>query len=229
MNATTRLLETERKLEAEVAAEEMANPREPKGWPAALIFFHLAQWRGRLRRALTDVNEGRPYTLAVRGNIDELNDAELPEGAGLSLEMTSARSAQELAALIEVSEALGERPFEWSVTTTTGEALMRNSYLHPRTHLAAFYRENGEPDRANALVEETVVELRDASASPVLLGAAVYNLACTRVAQGRREDALSLLEQALPMRPDLAASAAADPDLAAVANEPRFKALISAG
>ena len=227
MNSATRLLESERKLESDFVSEQMDDPREPKGWPAALIFFHIAQWRARLRSALTDVNGGRPYTLAARGNIDELNDAELPEGAGLSLEMTSARSAQELAALIEVSEALGERPFEWSVTTTTGEALIRNSYLHPRTHLAAFYRENGEADRADALVEETVAELRDASASPVLLGAALYNLACVRVAQGRHEDALSLLEQALPMRPDLAASAPADRDLSRLVNEPRFKVLIS--
>jgi tetratricopeptide (TPR) repeat protein len=224
VNQATSLLRIEQELERAFVAEELARRREAKGWTAALIMFHIAQWRGRLRRGLTDLRDGRPYT-PPPANINEFNDSELPLGAGVSLEEASAAAGAALAALIELSEEVGDRPFKWSVTSTSTEALTRNSYLHPRNHLAAYYRENGEQERARRLVEETASDLRDGAASPLLLGAALYNLAGVRVAQGRSDEALSLLEEVAPVRPDLAAAAAGDADLAPLRGEARLRAI----
>ncbi len=69
--------------------------------------------------------------------------------------------------------------------------------------------------------------MRDVSAPPLALGAVLYNLAGVRAAQGRSDDAIELLKEALPMRPDMKAGASTDPDLAPLRDDARFKELIS--
>jgi len=219
------LLEIERELEGSFVAEEAALDREPKGWPAALIMFHIAQWRGRLKDGLTDFDAGRPRTPPPT-NIDELNDQELPAGRGLTLEETSARANAELEALIRLSSKVGDQPFEWHLARTTGDAIVRNSYFHPRLHIGEYWHENGANDRAHTLIESTVEELRELWPSPLILGAGLYNLACVRAGENRREEALDLLEEAAPMRPDLCAAAARESDLAGLRGEARFQAIV---
>jgi hypothetical protein len=209
--------------ERSFVADARANETAPKGWPAALLMFHIAQWRGRMRQAFNDVRDGRTQTLPPK-NTDEFNDRELPEGAGVSLDVAAGRAASELTSIIDLYEALGERPFAWNVARTTTEAVLRGSYIHPRNHLYAYLVENGLTDRAHRVVEDSVDELRAAAAPPSIVGTAVYNLAVVRVAQGRIDDALSLLEQAIPMRPDLATQATNDADLAPLRGLERFRA-----
>jgi hypothetical protein len=221
------LLEIERDLERSFAADEAAIAREPKGWPPALILFHCAQWRARLRDALVEFEAGREY--AHPGNVDEINDRELPQGDGVALSTAAARSDALLGDLIALSSRLASRYFQWSLTRTCGDAIVRNSYFHPRVHLAAYWQENGEDRRAHQLMENTVGELRELWPAPIILGAGLYNLATVRVAQDRADEALDLLEEAGPMRPDILAQAAGDPDLAALRGNARFQALTTQG
>jgi hypothetical protein len=46
------------------------------------------------------------------------------------------------------------------------------------------------------------------------------------VAEGRTDDALALLQEALPMRPDARLVAATDADFAPLRDDARFKALV---
>lgn len=58
MSDLSRLLAGERELERRVAAD--ANPDQAvNGWTAALMFFHVAQWRSRLLSALADHAQGK--------------------------------------------------------------------------------------------------------------------------------------------------------------------------
>jgi hypothetical protein len=212
--------ETERLFVTEVADE--ADPHE--GWSPTMMFFHVAQWRDRLWNGLAEAGEGRPVN-APPGNVDELNDREMAGAAGLSLSDVAARSDAALTSLMAIFETMGDRPFNWYMAETTAEALVRNSYIHPRIHLADQYLQRGEVDRSQRVFEESASEMRRAGAPGHILGAALYNLAGVRVAQGRMDEALSLLAEGLPMRQDLRAAAAADPDLAAVHDSPRFRAL----
>jgi hypothetical protein len=218
------LLEAERETERRFVAAALAAEDEPKGWPAALIMFHLARWRGRLRRSLTDHRDGRAYE-PLPADIDAFNDAELPEGATVSLGDAASGADAELAALIGLAEP--NAPFAWGPTNTSAEALLRNSYIHPRNHIAQYLKENGDERAAHELLEATASELREASVSPFILGAALYNLACVRAAQNRRSDALDLLEEMAPMRPDLRTAAARDDDLVALHGEVRFQAIVT--
>lgn len=225
MKNVRELLEAERETERAFVAAAASEPPHPTGWSAALLMLHLAQWRERLGQALRQVSRGQKHA-PPPGNIDEVNDRELAAGASESLERAGKRSDAALGELIALWVALGDRPFEWYVARTTGEAVIRNSYHHPRVHLAEHFVERGDLARGHRLYEESAEQLRKASAPPHTLGAAIYNLACARTAQGDREQALRLLEEALSMRPDLPSIALADPDLAPLRDEPRFRALV---
>jgi hypothetical protein len=220
-----RALESQRKVEQEFVAEALRSETQPKGWPAALIMFHISMWRERMRDALTEFRHARPYA-APPENIDEINDAELASGIGTPLADAAARADKLLTELIALAGELGDRPFKWFSATTTGEALLRNSYSHPRLHLVAYLMENGERDRAHRMLEDAASEMREISAPASALGAALYNLACGRVDQDRLDDALELLVEAFPLRPDLKEAATRDPDLAMLRDNPGFKALV---
>lgn len=182
-------------------------------------------WRERLRNALADVEAGRSFA-PPPANIDEVNDAELPNGIGTPLADAAARSNHLLSELIELYVRLGERPFQWFTAGNTTEAVLRNSYLHPRIHLFEYLRENGEQDRANQLFEEMYADMQNAAAPPIIMNAARYNLACARARQGRQKEALDLLEDVLSTRADLKQSAAVDPDFATLRDTPRFQELV---
>lgn len=212
--------ETERAFVAEV--EGKADPLE--GWSPAMMFFHVAQWRDRLWNGLAGASEGRPVS-PPEGDIDELNDAEMAGATGVSLADAAARSDAALTSLIAMFETIGDRPFNWYMAETTAEALVRNSYIHPRIHLADQFMQRGDVARSQRLLEESASEMQRAEAPGHILGAALYNLAGVRVSQDRVEDAIALLEEGLPMRPDLKTVAKVDPDLAALRDSPRFRAL----
>lgn len=217
-------LEAQKKVEQDFVEEARRSESAPKGWPAALVMFHLGMWRERMRKALTDLSEGRELTPPPEDQ-NKVNDEELAYGIGTPLADAAARSEHLLGEIMDLYDWLGDRPFQWYRSTTTTEAVLGNSFNHPRDHLYAYLRENGELERANRLLDEGMALLREVNAPPLQLGAALYRVACARVYQGRLDEALALLEEALPMRPDLKDAAPKDAGLDALHDDERFKAL----
>lgn len=221
------LLESERETEWQFVLSAAGEPGHSGGWTAALLMFHVARWRERLGAGLTQLREGRTVE-APPQDVDAVNARELPQGRHLSLDETATRSDASVGQLIELWAALGDRPFQWYWARTTGEALIRISYFHPRNHLAEYLIERGDRVGGSEIYEESAAQLRRADAPGHTLGPALYNLACAWLAGSRSDEALKLLEEALPMRSDLPAAAAANPDLAPLKSDARFQALIDA-
>ena len=178
-----------------------------------------------MRNALTELAQGRPMT-PPPADQDEINNAELANGIGTPLSDAAARSDHLLGEIIELYSKVGERPMTWYRSRTTTEAVLGNSYAHPRVHMYEYLRENGDLDRANRLFEDAEAQLRAMEAPPLHLSAAIYNLACARCNQGRLDEAINVLKEAFAMRPDLKDRAASDSDLAPIRDDPRFQELV---
>ena len=212
-------------MEQQFAATARDEPDHPGGWPAAVLLLHVATWRGQLLNGLRQAERGEPVAPPPE-DVDAFNAAELARGAGVSLGDAAARSDQALTELIDLWTTMGDRPFTWYIARTSGEALIRNSYAHPRNHIAEHFIERGDPDVGHQLYEETAAELRKAGAPGHTLGTAIYNVARARVSQGRHHDGLRLLEEAIPMRDDIRILAATDPDLAPLRDNRQFRTLV---
>jgi hypothetical protein len=158
MKEVLRLLESQRETERHFVAEAATEQDFPRGWPAGLLMAHIASWRNRLRDSLIQASRGEPVS-GPPADIDAFNAVELASNAGISLEEAAARAQALLADLVDLWATLGDRPFQWFTATTTGEALVRNSYIHPRRHLSEHYVERGDQSRGTEIHEETLAEL----------------------------------------------------------------------
>ena len=223
MTDLRRILESERKVERDFVAGESPNP---KGWSVALTMFHFLKWRERMYDRLSALRDGRPYAPPPQ-DVDEFNDRELASSAQIPLGDSAERADSLLSSLIDVYEAVGDQRFAWYRWNTTTEAILANSYTHPHTHIVQNLKENDDLPRAVRLLETTVSVLRHASAPSGILGVEVYNLGCLRVAEGRYDEALSLIEESIPLRPFLKAVAADDADLAPLRGSARLETILS--
>jgi tetratricopeptide (TPR) repeat protein len=180
-----------------------------------------------MRNSLTELSEGRtPVSPPPIEQQDELNDAELAHGIGTPLSDAAARADHLLGEIIELYRRVGDQPFEWYRWKNTTDAVLGNSYTHPRLHMYEYWCENGERERANKLLEDAVPEMKEASSSPIVHGTAIFNLACVRSNQGRAAEAIELLGYALELRPDLKEQATKDADLEPLRGDPHFQELV---
>ncbi len=122
----------------------------------------------RLRDCFIQASRGEPVSGAP-ADADAVNAVELARNAGISLEEGATRAERLLADLVDLWATLGDRPFAWYTAKTTEEALVRNSYIHPRRHLSEHYVERGDRSRGAELREETLVELRRVGAPETLM------------------------------------------------------------
>jgi hypothetical protein len=228
VTAARDVLETQRKAEQDFVSQARDSEKAPKGWPAALIMFHMSMWRERLLHALEEMAEGRPQPPPPPGTIDEINDAELPTGIGTPLLDAAARSDTLFGELIVVYERVGDQPMEWNTARTTTEAVLRNSYIHARNHMFAYLKENGDQDAAYRLFEEAEAAMGEAWAPQSIRAIAMCNLAGVRAGEGRKDEALDLLGQALGMRPDMKAPVSRDAAFSSLHGDERFEALLRA-
>jgi hypothetical protein len=159
MKGVRGLLELQREAERRFVAEAATEPDFPRGWSAGLLMAHIAGWRGRLRDSFIEASRGLPVS-GPPLDIDAVNNAELARNAGISLNEGATRAERLLDDLTDLWATLGDRPFSWFTAKTTDEALVRNSFIHPRRHLAEHYAERGDQLRSVELHEETLAELR---------------------------------------------------------------------
>jgi hypothetical protein len=124
--------------------------------------FHVGMWRERLRDSLMAATEGREYT--APGTADEINDAELAAGIGTPLSDAAARADHLLTEITGLLERVGDKQIQWYTAAAATDAILRNSYSHPRSHICAYLAENGEIGEARRLLDEALSRLQELSA-----------------------------------------------------------------
>lgn len=156
-------LESQRNVELEFADQARREEKAPKGWPAALLLFHVGMWRERLRDTLAAAVDGREYALS--GTADEINDTELAAGIGTPLSDASARADHLLTEIGSLFEQAADKPIRWFAATSTTEAVLRNTFSHSRGHIVEYLLENGDVSQARKLLDDGLADLEALSAS----------------------------------------------------------------
>src|SRR5215472_16781387 len=91
--------------------------------------------------------------------------------------------------------------------------------------MVAFSMQRGDRETAVQLQEALLEEARRVNLPPGTLGIALYNQACFYAMNGWHARALSLLPEALQLRPTLVEWSRHDHDLDGLRADPRFQAL----
>ena len=125
--------------------------------------FHVGMWRERMRDALLAAVEGRDHELP--GTRDEINDRELAAGIGTPLSDAAARAEHLLTEIAGLYEKVGDRPVHWFAPRSADEALLRNSYVHPLSHICEYLAQNGDLHQAREVLDEAFDELARLSTS----------------------------------------------------------------
>jgi Protein of unknown function (DUF1706) len=198
-------------------------------WTAKDNVAHLNAWREHATQILDAVRRGEePEGPVDDRDLDARNAVIYEAHRGESAADVRAVATASYAALLEAVAAsseevlLRDRP--------GGSALWHlvpgNGHGHVAQHVSSWAGEHDDTEGAEAVAlwaYEIGVEL-----FPEEKVIADYNFACFYGRNGRAEEALPLLRDALRASPDLVPFALEDPDLTPIRNDPRVQSLLGA-
>ncbi len=201
----------------------------PEQWSPKDILAHMTFWQQVTTERLAAVQRGeQPQTFE---DFQPVNERIFEERRNQPWELVLGSSEQVYALLAEQVRAFDDQAlsdpnrFAWLGGRTLASSILSNGFWHPLEHVARFYIERGEPERASELLDRAVVREPALEALPRDRGAALYNLACLYATTGQPAQALPLLPEALRLSPDLVEWSKQDSDLDVLRDEPAFKAL----
>lgn len=199
----------------------------PEHWAAKDVVAHVASWWRVQAERERAVASGEPAQSFDDAEIDRRNAETLARSRAQPWEQVIAEAQEAHDAQVAALQRLkGQQLFD---TTLGGRPLWRgvlgNGFVHPQTHLAEFYRDQGDPDRT-AQVQERLSELLLRHLPiPEVQGMALYNIACVYATTGRPAEAIPRLRAAFPLEPQLVEWSRHDADLDSLRALPEFQAL----
>jgi tetratricopeptide (TPR) repeat protein len=195
-------------------------------WTIKDAISHIALWQQVAVERVAAICRGEE-PLDTK-DYQAINDAHFEAYRDRSWAATSAEAEAAYRALAAQTAALSEEDltdpqrFAHAHGRTLAQLIMNNGGWHPEAHLAQFYVDRGELERANRLQEE-VTALLEASLEDRHV--ARYNLACYYAQSGQPARALTELARALKLNPDLIEWSKQDADLDSLRDDPAYQAL----
>lgn len=212
---------------AALSAEERAQVGTAERWAPKEVVAHLGFWKRRQADRLRAMARGEtPPDLA---SWETLNTESWPEHARLTWDESVARSDVATRDLIAALEALPPEMLNdgeaRELTDRIVNSTIGNASGHVSIHMSDYYLSHGEVNRAKRVNQDALDAVIAANLGDSAVGSGHYNLACFCAANGLTADALSELQQAFALRPDLGAWARDDHDLDSLRADPAFQAL----
>ncbi len=202
-------------------------------WSAKDLVAHLAEWQARSTQSLAAARRGEPPPPYYH-DIDQAN-AEIfaryhgrPWAEVLDVLARAQAEAVEHVQGMAEDDLLNTTRFPWQQGRALWRLIVGNEYLHPLGHLTQWYVEHGRPEQAARLQETAAQSLAGLSDAPDWQGLIRYNLTCFYALSGQKEPAIATLTEALRLNPGLVGWSKQDPDLAAIREEPAYRALVDA-
>ena len=190
---------------------------QPGTWTAKDHLAHVAHYREYGAAVLDAVRTGAPVPEDAEADLDSRNARILDENRGLAatdVRKQAAASYDRLVRAVELcSEAILRGPRSAGSNAPLWWLVSGCGWGHVGQHLAHWYQDRDDWPAAEA-VARRVHEVEMSSFEDARhRAAATYNLGCFYATNGRREEAVGLVREALAHASDLRDVARRDPDI----------------
>ncbi|HNP72770.1 MAG TPA: DinB family protein [Kouleothrix sp.] len=208
-------------------------PGTAERWSVKDTLAHITFWQQASIERLEAARDGRDPTMY--GDFQPVNERVFEERRALPWAQVLADAEQAHTGLrnalhtLDAQQLTDPERFAWAQGQALASGVLGNGFWHPIEHVARFYADRGEYDRAADLLEQSIVREQALGSLPTDRGAALYNMACFYATTGQPARALPLLPEALRLRPDLVEWSKQDSDLDILRDDPAFQALYAAG
>jgi hypothetical protein len=215
---------------AVMTEEERARRGTLEHWAPKDTMAHLAEWKKRMAIYVTAARAGT--TPPDFSDSISANDAIFEEYRNRPWEeilavLDSAHSEMLIGVQTLTEEELNDAEwYPWLEGRPLWRSIAGNGFLHPISHLGAYYIERGDRDYANQLRESEARWVAAVDDSANWQGIALYTLACHYALMGEKEKALEKLEPSLSLYPYLIEWSKQDTDLTSLHEDPAFRALV---
>lgn len=211
---------------ANLTAEQRMAHGAPNRWSHKDTLAHIAAWNAHevWKMQVDARGENQPLS----GDIDEINAGIYAEHQQWNWEQVLRLlqdAYRDLAAtLVSLPDTDLTDPdrFPWTRRQPLLHRLAFTVYFHALSHLARLLWDDGEQAAAAQLAETICLNMASLDESESWQGVQRYNLACFYALSGQRQAALELVRQSLALRPDMAAWARQDTELASLWKDKAF-------
>lgn len=233
-NAITGLLAFTAAEEELLLAEVRRAPDEPGSadcWAALPVIAHNTDFKRQQVRRLAAIEAGQDPPEFTE--IDHRSPEVYRKLAGLAAAQVARESRETTGALIDGLAWLSDEDLldparhPWLRGRQLGLQIIVRGFWHPQGHLGEYYAAHGRADRAVTLAEYATAAAGYLAAPPAARGMAHYNLACAQAQASLIAGAVSSLEVAVRLNPDLRLNARRDADLERLRGHAEFSALLA--
>jgi hypothetical protein len=228
--AVTGLIGLAATAEQELVADPAPTAGSAEVWAALPVVAHNTEFRQQQVQRLRAIRSGKtPPEFAEVDHASPALYAEFDAQPADAVARDSWRVAGELAEELRLAsheDLIEPARNPWLRGRQLWLQVVVRGFWHPTGHLGEYYLCHGQPERAVALAEHTVVTAAYLGAPAPARGMAAYNLACARARVGLLDGAAAALTEAATLNPDLRANARRDGDLASVRDRGLIAALL---
>src|SRR5579872_5162501 len=222
----------EQELMSTLSEAERDAPGTAERWSAKDILVNIMLWKELQTQKLAAAVRGEtPPEWRDMQVVNAINANALEKYHNVPFQDVQREAERIFAALIAQVESMSEEElsdparYEWSDGEALWHETLGNGLWHPFSQMVSLSMQRGNRETAMQLQEALLTAARRAELPPETIGVILYNQACFFATNGWPEKALSLLPEALRIRPTLVEFSKHDSDLDSLRTDPRFLAL----
>jgi phage shock protein E len=222
----------EQKLMSTLSESEQSASGTSDHWSAKDFLVSIMLWKELQTQKLASAVRGEtPPEWRDEQLVNQINTNALEKYRNISFQDVQQEAERIFRAFIAQVESMSEEEltdagrYDWSNGEALWQETLGNGLWFPFTQMVALSMQRGDRQTAVQLQEALLEAVRRANLPPNAIGATLYNQACFYATNGWPEKALSLLPEALRLRPTLVEWSRHDHDLDGLRADPRFQAL----
>jgi phage shock protein E len=222
----------EQKLMSTLREAERSASGTADHWSAKDFLVSIMLWKELQTQKLASAVHGEtPPEWRDEQVVNQINADALEKYRDMALQDVQKEAERIFGAFIAQVESMSEEEltdaslYDWSNGEPLWQETLGNGLWHPFTQMVALSMQRGDREGAIQLQETLLEAIRRANLPPDAIGWTLYNQACFYATNGWPEKALSLLPEALQLRPTLAEWSRHDHDLDGLRADPRFQGL----